>query len=210
MLKERNKQLNLDMIAKSPSINSDTKLGLESINIVSMLDTKETKQESKTKIEIKRWRHKLNKILGQSSTLKKVSMSVAEWYIKKNQAIGNIWTIRRQKELESVYKLIIWIVLTREEKLLESIKRKNEWKLGVGKELGESFILMNDWLMLEIIEKYWGGSDLESKEKENILKEFREMKQLGVGFNMSIKLSTPPFMSEEEGRKILKSYFWIP
>lgn len=212
MLKEKNKQLNFDMIAKSPLINSNGNLGLKSVNIVSMLDTRDTKQESKTKIEIKRWRHKLNKIFGQASKLNKVSVSVAEWYIKKNQTVGNIWTIKRKKELEAIYKLIVWIVLTREEKLLREKSNKltgEEWKLGVDKTTGSSFILMNDWQMLDLIEKHL---TLE------LIKEFREMKQLGIGFNMSLKWmplrgrvkGCPRGYFGETENRILQSYYWIP
>lgn len=183
MLKERIRNLNIDLLAKDiNSFKNKKKYKINYVRIESNIDFKKFSKNVSYELIVKRNKYKLVKIWGQDSTWIKAKKSVAEWSLRKGMIIGNMITLRGDNNLDRFYKLLFLISLPRDNKLFNNNK-KSLGKIGIDGNNSESLIVINDWPMSDYMERHWSGDMNLDRQMEEI----RELKLLGVGMNISIK-----------------------
>lgn len=192
MLKERIKNLNIDLLAKDiNSFKHKKKYKIDYVRIESNIDFKKFNKNISHELIVKRNKYKLIKIWGQESTWIKAKKSVAEWSLREGMIIGNMITLRGDFNLDRFYKLLFLISLPRDNKLLNNKKLINKKtktlrKIGIDGTNSESLIIINDWPMSDYMERHWSGEMSLDRQMEEI----RELKLLGVGMNIWININS--------------------
>ena len=192
MLKERIKNLNIDLLAKDiNSFKHKKKYKIDYVRIESNIDFKKFNKNISHELIVKRNKYKLIKIWGQESTWIKAKKSVAEWSLREGMIIGNMITLRGDFNLDRFYKLLFLISLPRDNKLINNKKLINKKtktlrKIGVDGTNSESLIIINDWPMSDYMERNWSGEMSLDRQMEEI----RELKLLGVGMNIWININS--------------------
>ena len=177
MLKNRERNWNIDKLSKNLDINVDNNLKIiNKIIIEHNQDFKRTGGVNRTnysRLLIKRSNIKLSKLFGQKFKLIKSKKSVSNWWLRENMLVGNLLTITKKENLDNIYK---WLLIYLARDIHEGKKRGNNF--GVEEKRSEFIILMSDWLSSEIIEKNISMSEI----KEELLK----LKMLNIGLNIKI------------------------
>ncbi len=215
MLKRKRYNLTYDLVARERSFIK--RVTIENMRVEQNVDMKQENNLSKI-LNQQRNQIRMSKIWGQKAKNIKAQQSIVEWNIRQGSEIGNRITMRSIEDCDNLYKQMLIIAWPRKSPFADlptsqgapSLNKssqkivQNTIERSIGyrtyEELSGSYIRVNDWPMLESIEKNMGAAlnsptFTELPARSDIIEEAREMKMRITGLRWKLSINITPFQN---------------